>query len=75
MTVLRLITDIDMSETPSDEDIHAVSEQLKQFAHGVVAGTILPDTSLSYYGHGHVHISNEDFRCTTCTNAAKDGRE
>ncbi len=72
MTVLRIITDINVKEYPSTEQIGQVTEALKTYATGVITTLQMTgDEPVSDRG-GHIHISTEDELCQTCRQYSRD---
>lgn len=72
MTTLRIVTDINVSEVPSDDVMEKVAESVRHYADGVLPGQYLDATDKSLRSTAHVH-NGSDYRCDTCVGQSTDG--
>lgn len=73
MTLLRVVTDIEVGDYPTDETIAKVTAAMAEYAHGVVSPVTLDGEEKAHDRGGHVHISSESELCTLCRRHARDG--
>ena len=55
MTILRVVTDINVGDFPTDETLEKVAESMRVYANGTVTGQVLQETDKVSFSHGHVH--------------------
>lgn len=72
MTTLRIVTDINVSEVPSDDVMEKVAESVRHYADGVLPGQYLDATDKSLRSTAHTHNAG-DYECDTCRGHARDG--
>ena len=71
MTVIRVVTDLDVAEVPSDEVLRKVADTVRRFADGVVPEMLLNAKDTAPRSTAHLHAAT-DYACDFCRNHAVD---
>lgn len=72
MTTIRIVTDIEVAEVPSDKVMESVAESVRHYADGVVTGQLLKSTDRAVRSNPHVHAA-DDYACDICRGLSTDG--